>query len=99
MVTAAFAGTYRGIAISAFNAVCATVQFLTAETKATVVTECTHTAFAEPALAAKTFLVGEVAVVTTEAVPTVVDITILAGHTVAAPYGFGKTFTALVTMG
>ena len=99
VVALVLARTYGCIAVSALCAVNAAVQLLTTFTKAAVVTERAHTAFTKPALTAKAFLVCIVAIITTEAVPTVIDVALLTAHTVAAPDSICKTLTALVTVG
>ena len=85
MVSFAFAGTYRSIAVVTLRTVYTAVKLLTSFAKTAVVTKCTHTAFAKPALTAKSFLVGIVTVITSKTVPSVVDVAVLAGHAVTAP--------------
>lgn len=98
MVAVVLARTYGCIAVSTLCAVNAAVKFLTALTKAAVVTERAHTAFAEPALTAKAFLVCIVTLVTTEAVPAVIDVAVLAGPAFRAPFIALKAVAAFVTV-
>ena len=98
MVTVILTRTYRRVAVSTFYAVNTAVQFLTACAKAAVVTEGAHTAFAEPTLTAKIFRICKITVVTAQTVPTVINVTLLAGHTVTAPNSFCKTFATFVTV-
>ena len=76
----------------------AVLAAVTTLTEAAVITKRTHTGFAEPAITAKRFFIGEVAIVTAKTMPAVIYVAVLAGHTVTAPYRFGKTFSALVTV-
>lgn len=98
MLTAAFAGPGGGITVLTFGAMYATVQFLAAYAKAAIVAKSAHTAFAEPALAAKGFFIRKVTIVTAQTMPAVVYVAILAGHTITAPYRIRKAFATFVTV-
>ena len=98
MVAAVLARTYGCIAVSALCAVNAAVKFLTTQTKAAVVTERAHTTFTKPALTAKALLVCKVTLVTTEAVPAVIYVAVLAGPAFRAPIIVLKAGTAFITV-
>ena len=98
MVVVVYTDSCSGITVLTFGAMNAAVDLLTTFAKAAVITKRTHTGFAEPAITAKRFFIGEVAIVTAKTMPAVIYIAVLAGHTVPAPYRIGKTFSALVTV-
>ena len=93
-------GTFLGGTV-AVAALCAVHIFdpKAAFAEAAAVTEAAHTVGAEPAVAAKLLLRVDVTFTATEAVPAVIYVALLAGHTVEAKDGLAEAGSAFVTVG